>query len=66
MNGLVWVGDASSVVFSVNSGSGNMQIKNIKVTVSVPSGIHNHLSPNTQKHTILKASALRGMAEASM
>ena len=48
MNGLVWVGDASSVVFSVNSGSGNMQIKNIKVTVSVPSGIHYHLSPVTQ------------------
>ena len=40
MNGLVWTGNASSVVFTVNSGSGNMQIKNIKVTVSVPSGIN--------------------------
>ena len=40
MNGLVWTGNASSVVFTVKSGSGNMQIKNIKLTVSVPSGIN--------------------------
>ena len=39
MDGLTWTGNASSVTFHVNSGSGNMQIKNIKVTVSVPSGI---------------------------
>ena len=45
MNGLIWTGNASSVVFSVNSGSGNMQIKNIKVTVSVPSGIN---TPSTK------------------
>lgn len=39
IDGLTWTGNASSVTFHVNSGSGNMQIKNIKVTVSVPSGI---------------------------
>ena len=39
MDGLVWTGNASKVVFSVNSGGGNMQITNIKVTVSEPSGI---------------------------
>ena len=39
MDGLTWTGNASSVTFHVDSGSGNMQIKNIKVTVSVPSGI---------------------------
>ena len=49
VNGLTWTGNAKSVVFTVNSGSGNMQIKNIKVTVSVPSGIHHHLSPITSR-----------------
>ena len=40
MNDLTWTGNAGSVTFQVNSGSGNMQIKNIMVTVSMPSGIN--------------------------
>ena len=40
INDLVWTGNAKKIVFSVNSGSGNMQIANIKVTVSVPSGVN--------------------------
>ena len=47
MDGLVWTGNASKVVFSLNGSSGHIRIANIKVTVSVPSGIHHHLSPVT-------------------
>lgn len=44
MDGLVWTGNASKVAFSVNGSSGHMRISNIKVTVSVPSGIIRHPS----------------------
>ena len=39
MNGLTWTGNASSVTFHVEGSSGHIRIANIKVTVSVPSGI---------------------------
>jgi hypothetical protein len=47
MDGLVWTGNASKVAFSVNGSSGHMRISNIKVTVSVPSGIIRHPSSIT-------------------
>ena len=40
MNGMVWTGNASKVVFNVNGTSGHIRITNIKVTVFVPSGIN--------------------------
>lgn len=36
---LQWTGNAKEVVFSVDEGSGNMQLASAKVTVSTPSGI---------------------------
>lgn len=39
VDGLTWTGNAKEVVFSVDEGSGNMQLTSAKVTVSTPSGI---------------------------
>ena len=39
VDGLTWTGNAKEVVFSVDEGSGNMQLISAKVTVSTPSGI---------------------------
>ena len=57
MDGLTWTGNASSIVFNVNSGSGNMQIKSIKVTVSVPSAIK---GLSTKARTIRRTYDLKG------
>lgn len=38
VDGTNWTGNANSVVFSVNEGSGNLQVSKMKVTVNVPSG----------------------------
>lgn len=37
VDGTGWTGNSSSVVFSVNEGSGNLQVSKLKVTVNVPS-----------------------------
>ena len=39
VDGLSWTGNASSVDFSVNSGSGNMQVTGIKLTTTTTSAI---------------------------
>ena len=39
VNNLVWTGNAQSVVFNVDDGSGNMQLKSVKVTLDIETGI---------------------------
>ena len=36
VNSYTWTGDASSVTFNVNSGSGNLQVTTLKIKVKVP------------------------------
>lgn len=40
VNDLIWTGNASSVTFNVNDGSGNMQLSSVKVTLSGTQGIN--------------------------
>jgi len=40
VNDLIWTGNAQSVTFNVNDGSGNMQLSSVKVTLSGTQGIN--------------------------
>lgn len=51
----VWTGNADEVVFNVNSGSGNMQIAQLKIKRSIPSAVNNktiNKDPVTVVYTI--------------
>ena len=70
VTGLTWTGNASSVTFNVDDGSGNMQLSGVKVKTSTTTGISNltpYPSPNGEGSIYtLSGQRLRAGASAGM
>jgi endonuclease I len=59
VTGLTWTGNASSVTFNVNDGSGNMQLSGVKVKKTSTSGLHQVSVKEQQKNEVFTLSGQR-------